>query len=487
MNPPRFFGHGRQRDLLGRLVQTGKLPHALLFTGPPGIGKRTLAEHLASAVSCEVAPGAGCGACFACHCAASLSPHPDITCTVDISETLWLRTGAIARLFGSAETGAGTPHTVLAVLEQAGLLAIRRADDDDPEEEEGRRDGESEAAGDAAATRRQRAHEPAPTGDGGFVGLRLRAENLLARKRSGEGDELKPLDELLEPFEKLTKATAAASPRPADAARALIGLVARGAYCGSIKIGMVRRLQELLKVKAYRARTKVVIVDGAHKLGIEAQNALLKTLEEPPGESLLILVTPYPDTLVEPIRSRCQQLRFGPLRAAEMLAFAVDAELCPPGAGQSIMQEMRRACGSPGALLEALVERRRNVRNREHGLQLLECWWRGREPWGRRRLDWVSTVCGPEGNRQGLADGITELLGVLLELVRDAIAIRAGAGEPGALINADIAAPLAELATSAGDLAMDRFALAIDETIAALAGYADPRLTLERFVERLES
>ncbi len=58
---------------------------------------------------------------------------------------------------------------------------------------------------------------------------------------------------------------------------------------------------------------KIVILDNADLLRQEAANALLKTIEEPPPQSLIILVSAYPECLLPTIRSRCQELRFAPL------------------------------------------------------------------------------------------------------------------------------------------------------------------------------
>ena len=54
-------------------------------------------------------------------------------------------------------------------------------------------------------------------------------------------------------------------------------------------------------------------MDEADALIVEAQNALLKTLEEPPSASVFVLVTSRPDVLLPTVRSRCQRLRFGRL------------------------------------------------------------------------------------------------------------------------------------------------------------------------------
>ena len=61
---------------------------------------------------------------------------------------------------------------------------------------------------------------------------------------------------------------------------------------------------------------KIVILDNADLLRQEAANALLKTIEEPPPDSLIILVSSRPDSLLPTIRSRCQDIRFAPLPIA---------------------------------------------------------------------------------------------------------------------------------------------------------------------------
>ncbi len=80
--------------------------------------------------------------------------------------------------------------------------------------------------------------------------------------------------------------------------------------------------------KSYRGRGKVFIVRDAHLMNDEAQNALLKTLEEPPPGTTLMLLTDQVHRLLETIRSRCQLLRFTPLPTEfvreEMTDVAVD-------------------------------------------------------------------------------------------------------------------------------------------------------------------
>jgi len=73
-----------------------------------------------------------------------------------------------------------------------------------------------------------------------------------------------------------------------------------------------------LSLKSFSGGHKVVLIDDAHTMNDEAANCLLKTLEEPPPGSVIILITPRPDALPETILSRCQMIRFAPL-APEIL------------------------------------------------------------------------------------------------------------------------------------------------------------------------
>ena len=80
-----------------------------------------------------------------------------------------------------------------------------------------------------------------------------------------------------------------------------------------IKIDQIRRAQDSISLKPSEGRKKVLIVDGAETMNEASQNAFLKTLEEPPGDSLIILITSMPQSLLPTIRSRCQALAFQPL------------------------------------------------------------------------------------------------------------------------------------------------------------------------------
>lgn len=85
-----------------------------------------------------------------------------------------------------------------------------------------------------------------------------------------------------------------------------------------IKIEDIRELQSKIGLRPYEGRYKVFIVKNAHNLNSASANAFLKTLEESPPHSLIILVTEKPALLLKTIISRCQIVRFYPLKRHEV-------------------------------------------------------------------------------------------------------------------------------------------------------------------------
>lgn len=77
----------------------------------------------------------------------------------------------------------------------------------------------------------------------------------------------------------------------------------------SIGINSARKVINFLVTKPYSAAQKVVVVDSAHFLTLQAQNALLKTLEEPPSYALIILEAKTEDSLLETVVSRCRKIK----------------------------------------------------------------------------------------------------------------------------------------------------------------------------------
>jgi len=127
-----------------------------------------------------------------------------------------------------------------------------------------------------------------------------------------------------------------------------------------ISIQQIRSIEKELSFRAFSGK-KIVIIDPATLMNLSAQNALLKTLEEPPPDSLLILVASNAGGLLPTVRSRCLRIPFGPL-PRELIAGYLAAKQTMTQADAQLVAAM--SMGSLGAALdldrEELVEQRRN-------------------------------------------------------------------------------------------------------------------------------
>src|ERR671922_1019419 len=83
-------------------------------------------------------------------------------------------------------------------------------------------------------------------------------------------------------------------------------------------------LQQFLSLKPFMARGRVAILANAERMTEAAQNCLLKTLEEPPENTVLMLTTAYPDHLLPTCLSRCQVLSLGPVPRGQLAGWLRD-------------------------------------------------------------------------------------------------------------------------------------------------------------------
>jgi len=94
----------------------------------------------------------------------------------------------------------------------------------------------------------------------------------------------------------------------------------RGVLRSEIVVDDVRRTQKFFNLTAGEGGWRIVIVDSADEMNTNAANALLKVLEEPPSQAMLLLVSHNPGRLLPTIRSRCQKLRLAGLESAAVAA-----------------------------------------------------------------------------------------------------------------------------------------------------------------------
>jgi len=242
--PPLYAHEGIRHRLVGAIA-SGRLPQALLFEGPTGVGKQRLALWLAQALMCEAGLGEGCGKCQHCKLVLSLS-HPDVH---------WFVPLELSKKGGDAD-------------KQVELV--------------------EEALGEEMAARRQQPLYEPPS-----------------------------------------------------------GLASHG-------IAAVRLLLRRLVLTPAMGRRKVFVIGDAERLvpqtGAEAAaNALLKALEEPPADTVLILTTAAPDALLPTILSRVVRVRVARLADSIVAAFA-QQELGITGQ-RDLAQRVALADGRIGKLL----------------------------------------------------------------------------------------------------------------------------------------
>lgn len=90
----------------------------------------------------------------------------------------------------------------------------------------------------------------------------------------------------------------------------------------SIKIAQIRKLQTDVIIKPHKDY-KIYIINNAEKMTVEAQNALLKTLEEPPWYAIMILITSNKEALLDTIKSRCEIIKFLPISLLDLQTYLI--------------------------------------------------------------------------------------------------------------------------------------------------------------------
>jgi DNA polymerase-3 subunit delta' len=246
-----------------------------------------------------------------------------------------------------------------------------------------------------------------------------------------------------------------------------VAIIDQGGYA-SIKIEALRdRVLDVVGYRPFEALRRVYIIDPADLMTDQAQDALLKTLEEPPPSAILILVTAYPDTLLPTIQSRCRRLRFGPLAEADVTRVLV--ERC----GVEAAKARVLAAASGGSVSAALSEDSGSLEDdREVALGLLTA-AAARGPAVAGRLKAAAALAHHESKRRS-REALGARLSLVASLLRDLGTIGAGAHVD--LANADLEAPLTELARAFDLPRLSHAFSVVREAAALLDRYASPKI-----------
>jgi len=240
---------------------------------------------------------------------------------------------------------------------------------------------------------------------------------------------------------------------------------------GSIKIDVVRDVLGRTSFRPFEGKRRVVLIREADTLEPQAQNSLLKSLEEPLPATIFILTTAVPGALLPTVRSRCMRLRFGRLTSGEVSAALVrdhdrsesearDAALLSDG---SIGQALALADNDLTALRDAAMLLLRHTAERadtQSRVQAASALWSGPSKKERSRED------------------LAVVLRLVASMLRDLEAINAGAAAS-VLANPVLAPDLESLARAfTGDRARDAFG-AVDRALTALERNAGTKVVAE--------
>lgn len=116
-------------------------------------------------------------------------------------------------------------------------------------------------------------------------------------------------------------------------------------YKQIIRVAPMRELEREANFRPFEGAARVFIVEDAEYMNEPASNALLKTLEEPPATSHLILTTTNPTALLATISSRCQIIRFAPIPATDVEQFLVTKEQLPAADAALLARTSRGSIG----------------------------------------------------------------------------------------------------------------------------------------------
>ncbi|HTP66275.1 MAG TPA: DNA polymerase III subunit delta' [Geobacteraceae bacterium] len=233
-----------------------------------------------------------------------------------------------------------------------------------------------------------------------------------------------------------------------------------------IKIDQIRELQRELAFRPFEAPKKACIIDAADRLNPAAGNALLKTLEEPPGNALLVLITDNAEGVLPTVLSRCQRLHFSALPEATIAALLRDSGVEEGTAriAASLSGGSMRKAMDTGA--ETLLLERKGFLDRIGSLSLGD----------------VTTLFAAAEELAGEKEKVLELLELLTTFLRDTLIMESGCLE---IVNSDLV-PLIER-EAAGfpkEKIMERIGHVADARTAILSN-VNTRLALDVLFMRL--
>ena len=249
---------------------------------------------------------------------------------------------------------------------------------------------------------------------------------------------------------------------------------------GNIKIDVVREVLRKVGFKPFEARRRVVIFDAAEGLLTDSQDALLKTLEEPPPGSVLVLVTAQPGQLLPTVRSRCPTVRFAPLATSAVIDWLMTHEGLAEPQARAVASVAR---GSLAAAREAASEAEGQEGYRAAAVRVLQQVSDAGD--ARGRLEATRDIVGKgKGSGASERDSLANHLHALAALLRD-LAVLATRADVSAVVNVDLVPALQSVARFFDRERILRAFTAVDRALGALERNASPKTVADWVVLQL--
>jgi DNA polymerase-3 subunit delta' len=260
----------------------------------------------------------------------------------------------------------------------------------------------------------------------------------------------------------------------------------------TISVAQVRDVVRQVGYRPFEAQCRVVVIDGADELGTDAQDALLKTLEEPPPRNVFALVTSRPNLLSTTVRSRCCVLTFAPLAALEIAAALVERRGLPEA-------EARAAAALSGGSFARALGEEAGERAQARAVAAAVLMETARTSDVRARLAVSAALLkaagrkakdpGKDPEKDGKGGGadretVAVRLGAMGSLLRDLAVLTSRAPET-ALVNLDLRADLEPLARHYDRDRLARAFSAVGRSLAALDRNASPKIVADWLVLQL--
>lgn len=231
----------------------------------------------------------------------------------------------------------------------------------------------------------------------------------------------------------------------------------------TIRVDQVRQMQRTLAYRPYEGKRRVVIFTAADRMAHDIPNTLLKTLEEPPLHTVIILLANNPRFILPTILSRCQSVRFNPLPSHLVSDWLMKEKSLEAGEAHLLASLSE---GSPGKALE-IKEEIANIPRKE----LLKAWVGSKSTSIEEKEGWVESLPSQREN-------LHLILEMAKTLLRDLIVLKTSENNP-PMIHSDLTEALEEVAAGWDLSSLLRRMEILHQTSRAIRGNANTRLSLE--------